>query len=65
MSGLKAELHRSLQATRQVLLSRLEGLPEYDLRRPLTPTGTHLLGLVKHLADMEYVHVHGSGVWGS
>ncbi len=33
MSGLKAELHNSLQATRQSLLSRLEGLREYDLRR--------------------------------
>ncbi|MER5789211.1 DUF664 domain-containing protein, partial [Streptomyces sp. NPDC001980] len=27
-----------------------EGLSEYDIRRPLTPTGTNLLGLVKHLA---------------
>jgi uncharacterized damage-inducible protein DinB len=57
VSGLKAELHRSLQATRQALLSRLEGLNEYDLRRPLTPTGTNLLGLVKHLADMEYTYL--------
>jgi Protein of unknown function (DUF664) len=60
VSGLKAELHRSLQATRQALLSRLEGLREYDLRRPLTPTGTNLLGLVKHLADMEYVYLGAS-----
>ncbi|WP_435852086.1 DUF664 domain-containing protein, partial [Streptomyces rubradiris] len=27
-----------------------DGLTEYDIRRPLTPTGTNLLGLVKHLA---------------
>jgi hypothetical protein len=32
----------------------LDGLPEYDRRRPLTPTGTNLLGLVKHLAGLEY-----------
>jgi uncharacterized damage-inducible protein DinB len=60
VSGLKAELHSSLQATRQAMLSRLEGLREYDLRRPLTPTGTNLLGLVKHLADMEYIYLGAS-----
>ncbi|KOV89944.1 hypothetical protein ADL03_00610 [Nocardia sp. NRRL S-836] len=26
---------------------------EYDVRRPLTPTGTNLLGLVKHAAGVE------------
>ncbi|MGH3252623.1 MAG: DinB family protein [Trebonia sp.] len=54
MADLKEELLRKLQATRAVLLSRLEGLGEYDLRRPMTPTGTNLLGLVKHLAGVEY-----------
>lgn len=58
--GLKAELHRSLQAARQALLSRLDGLGEYDLRRPMTPTGTNLLGLVKHLADLEYIYLGAS-----
>jgi hypothetical protein len=47
---LKDELHRKLQAGRASLLSRLDGLGEYDRRRPMTPTGTNLLGLVKHLA---------------
>jgi uncharacterized damage-inducible protein DinB len=28
-------------------------LTEYDVRRPLTPTGTNLLGLVKHVAFVE------------
>ncbi|MEP6528144.1 MAG: DinB family protein [Nocardioidaceae bacterium] len=51
---MKAELHGSLQASRAGLLSKLEGLSEYDLRRPMTPTGTNLLGLVKHLAGLEY-----------
>ncbi len=60
MSGPKGELHRSLQATRQALLSRLEDLDEYDLRRPMTPTGTNLLGLVKHLADLEYIYLGAS-----
>ena len=58
--GLKAELQRSLQAARQALLSRLDGLGEYDLRRPMTPTGTNLLGLVKHLADLEYIYLGAS-----
>jgi hypothetical protein len=30
---------------------------EYDARRPLTPTGTNLLGLVNHLATWEAVFV--------
>ncbi|PVU83568.1 hypothetical protein DDP54_11840 [Cellulomonas sp. WB94] len=49
----KAELHRYLQAAREALLWKLDGLPEYDVRRPLTPTGTNLLGLVKHVASVE------------
>ncbi|HUA42131.1 MAG TPA: DinB family protein [Streptosporangiaceae bacterium] len=54
MSDLKRELHGALKASRSALLSRLDGLSEYDLRRPMTPTGTNLLGLVKHLAGLEY-----------
>jgi uncharacterized damage-inducible protein DinB len=49
----KADLHRYLQVAREVVLWKLDGLPEYDVRRPLVPTGTNLLGLVKHLASME------------
>ena len=51
MTDLKEELHRKLQASRAGLLSRLDDLSEYDRRRPMTPTGTNLLGLVKHVAD--------------
>jgi hypothetical protein len=54
MADLKEELHRKLQASRAALLSRLGDLSEYDLRRPMTATGTNLLGLVKHLAGLEY-----------
>lgn len=42
-----------LQEGRDAMLWKLEGLSEYDLRRPLVPTGTNLLGLVKHLAAMD------------
>lgn len=38
---------------RQTLVWKLDGLSEYDVRRPLTATGTNLLGLVKHLATLE------------
>ncbi len=49
----KAHLHRYLRVGREALLWKLDGLSEYDVRRPLTPTGTNLLGLVKHLAAVE------------
>lgn len=49
----KADLHHYLQVAREALLWKLEGLSEYDVRRPMTPTGTNLLGLVKHLAGVE------------
>ena len=52
-AGAKADLQRYLQAARDALLWKLEGLSEYDVRRPMTPTGTNLLGLVKHLAYVE------------
>jgi hypothetical protein len=54
MTGVKEELHRKLEASRAVMLAKLDGLSEYDRRRPMTPTGTNLLGLVKHLAGLEY-----------
>ncbi len=53
MSSHKATLHRYLQVGRESLLWKLDGLSEYDVRRPLVPTGTSLLGLVKHLASVE------------
>ncbi|MFJ6835718.1 DinB family protein [Streptomyces sp. NPDC091209] len=49
----KADLHRYLQSARDALMWKLEGLSEYDIRRPLTPTGTNLLGLVKHVTAVE------------
>ena len=52
-SDPKADLHRYLQDAREALLWKLDGLSEYDIRRPLVPTGTNLLGLVKHVAGVE------------
>ena len=49
----KKDLHRHLQRGREALVWKLEGLSEYDIRRPLVPTGTNLLGLVKHVASVE------------
>ena len=49
----KAYLHSDLRDARETMLWKLEGLGEYDVRRPLTVTGTNLLGLVKHLSVWE------------
>jgi len=53
----KAVLLACLQQNRDDLLWKLEGLREVDKRRPMTPTGTNLLGLVKHLAGLEYSYL--------
>jgi len=49
----KETLHRYLTTRRAQLLGKLDGLDEYGIRRPMTPTGTNLLGLVKHVASVE------------
>ena len=49
----KEYLHDNLRWARESLLFKLEGLSEYDVRRPLTRTGTNLLGLVRHLTLSE------------
>ncbi|MFI5583453.1 DinB family protein [Amycolatopsis sp. NPDC051758] len=49
----KTYLHDELRWIREAVLSKLDGLNEYDVRRPLTATGTNLLGLVKHLSTWE------------
>jgi hypothetical protein len=46
-------LHRYLRNARGVLIWKLEGLSDYDVRRPTTPTAVSLLGLVKHCAGVE------------
>ena len=49
----KANVYNHLKCEREAVLTKLEGLSEYDIRRPMTVTGTNLLGLVKHLATWE------------
>jgi uncharacterized damage-inducible protein DinB len=50
----KESLKVSLDRHRDAVLWKLEGLGDDDLRRPMVPSGTSLLGLVKHLAAVEY-----------
>ena len=49
----KDDLLGYLRVRRANLLGKLDGLSEYDIRRPITPTGTNLLGLVKHVATVQ------------
>jgi hypothetical protein len=48
----KTDLHDYLRAARDALVWKLDGLSEYDIRRPMVPTGTNLLGLVKHMTGV-------------
>ncbi len=52
--GEKESLRVSLDRHRDAVVWKLEGLGDTDLRRVMTPSGTNLLGLVKHLAAVEY-----------
>src|SRR3984885_15423388 len=56
MTGLdqNADFHRYLQDAREAMVWKLNGLSEYDIRRPLVPTGTNLLGLIKHVTLVEF-----------
>jgi hypothetical protein len=56
-SDMKADLRRYLQQGRDTLLWKLDGLSEYDIRRPLVPTATNLLGLVKHVTGGEFIYL--------
>jgi len=49
----KVFLKRTLQSERDALLWKLEGLDERAVRLPRTPTGTNLIGIVKHAANIE------------
>jgi hypothetical protein len=55
--AVKGHLHDHLRLVREALVWKLDGPSEYDVRRPLTSTGTNLLGLVKHNAiwDSRYL----------
>lgn len=57
--GVKAVLHWYLRRSRQTLRWKLEGLTERQLRMPMTPTGTNLLGVLKHVASVEVGYFTG------
>ncbi len=50
---MKKILQGYLQTARGVALWKVDGLSEYDVRRPLVQSGTNLLGIVKHLTCVE------------
>ena len=52
--GEKESLRVALDRHRDAILWKLEGLDDEQLRRSMVPSGTSLLGLVKHLAAVEY-----------
>jgi len=52
-AAVKQTLHRYLQKHRAALLAKLDGLAERQARWPVTPTGTNVLGLVKHVAGVQ------------
>lgn len=53
MSVAKEDLQEYLQIARDSMRWKIDGLSEYDVRRPMTSTGTNLLGLIKHVASVE------------
>lgn len=57
MTAIKDDLWLRLRAARATMIDKADGLSEYDLRRPMTSTGTNLLGLIKHLAGEEYCYL--------
>jgi hypothetical protein len=52
-AAIAVDLRHYLQQSRDALLRALDGTSEYDARRPVMPSGTNLLGLVKHLTGIE------------
>lgn len=58
--AIASDLQWYLQVSRDSALSSLDGLSEYDMRRPMTPTGTNLLGVVKHLTGIELAYLGDS-----
>ncbi len=50
----RGALTQHLAFQRATLLMKLEGLDDASLRRPMTPSGLSLLGLVRHLTVTEH-----------
>ena len=45
----KALWQRYYKERRDALISKVEGMSEYQARMPRTPTGTSLIGIIKHV----------------
>jgi hypothetical protein len=54
MGDEKALLSTQLRLVQQALIWKCEGLSDAELRRPMTKTGTNLIGIVKHLTGVTY-----------
>lgn len=55
LTGSEKEiLQHGMDRHRDAILWKAEGLSDEDLRRPLVPSGSNILGLIKHLAYVEY-----------
>lgn len=52
-ADLKTELTAQLGRLNDAVLAKADGLSEYDLRRPMTPTGSNILGIIKHLGYVQ------------
>ena len=53
----KDVLEHYLRRAHRSVHRAIDGVGEYDLRRPLTTSGTNLLGVVKHLATVEHEYL--------
>jgi len=54
LNDIRAILHDYLRRARAAVLWKLDGVSDYDVRRPVLPSGTNLLGMVKHLTMIEF-----------
>jgi hypothetical protein len=59
-AGITDDLCSYLQEARETVLGSLDDISEYDVRRPMTASGTNLLGLIKHLAGVELAYLGDS-----
>ena len=53
----KAIWQQYYKERRDALISKVEDLSEYDARMPRTPTGTSLIGIIKHVLNVEAVYL--------
>jgi hypothetical protein len=61
-AGEKATLLGFLNHLRDAIATKAEGVPEPQVRAAGVPSGTSLLGLVKHLACVERLYFQGEDV---